>query len=477
MKVTYKILLAVLIISIGCSSCDNFLSIRPKDALYPKTLTDYENLLNYPELMKTGATFPSFMTDDIYILDEPEPYAAAPYLLSIEAHKRTLYTFGHGDVFSDAEPDYFWTSTYKNIDYYNTVIDYAPDATDATDEERTRVIAEAKAARALEYLCLVNCYAPQYDPKTATADQSGVPLILHPDIMHDDLKRATLQECYDQILTDLTDALPHLPEVAKPSKYRMSRGACAGILARAYLILGDYDKCLSYANEALKSNNALLDLKTISVLDPYGYIGRSSMPLALDDPEAILIRLAPYAYGNCEDQVSASPELVSLFDEKHDRRTAIFYIDNYYGMPFEPSTLRLYSAWYQENIGISSSEMYLTAAECEARIGSVDRAMELLNKLRTNRIEGYEPMTAAGMDREKVLDEVLLERRREFALRGMFRFIDLRRFAKDPKRAVTVTHNTGDGQTESITADDPRFTLPIPQVVMRINPNMKQNKR
>ena len=121
--------------------------------------------------------------------------------------------------------------------------------------------------------------------------------------------------------------------------------------------------------------------------------------------------------------------------------------------------------------------MYLTAAECEVRIGSVDRAMELLNKLRANRIEGYEPMTAAGMDREKVLDEVLLERRREFALRGMFRFIDLRRFAKDPKRAVTVTHNTGDGQTESITADDPRFTLPIPQVVLRINPNMKQNKR
>ena len=40
MKVTYKILLATLLVAIGCSSCDNFLSIRPKDALYPKTLTD-----------------------------------------------------------------------------------------------------------------------------------------------------------------------------------------------------------------------------------------------------------------------------------------------------------------------------------------------------------------------------------------------------------------------------------------------------
>lgn len=476
MKVTYKILLAALLVSIGCSSCDNFLSIRPKDALYPKTLSDYENLLNNPDLMKTGATFPSFMTDDAFLLDDPGFLGDAPSLPMVEHSTQILYKLSHGDVFSDAEEDYYWTSTYMNIDYYNTVIDFAPDATEATEEDRARVIAEAKASRALEYLCLVNCYAPQYDPKTATADQRGVPLVLHADIMQSDLRRATLQECYDLILSDLTDALPHLPEVAKPSKYRMSRGGCAGILARAYLIIGDYEKALSYANEALESNDALLDFKTISVLDPYGFIGRTDMPESLNDPEAILIRNAPYAFGN-SGGVLTSDDLISIYDEEHDKRCLVYFVDNYWGMPFESPTTRIYISGFRENIGISSSEMYLTAAECEARIGSVDRAMELLNKLRTNRIEGYEPMTAAGMDREKVLDEVLLERRREFALRGMFRFVDLRRFAKDPSRAVTVTHNTGDGQTESITADDPRFTLPIPQVVMRINPNMKQNKR
>ncbi len=476
MKVTYKILLAALLVAIGCSSCDNFLSIRPKDALYPKTLTDYENLLNYPELMKSGATFPSFMTDDAFLLDDPGFLGDAPSLPMVEHSTQILYKLSHGDVFSDAEEDYYWTSTYMNIDYYNTVIDFAPDATEATEEDRARVIAEAKASRALEYLSLVNCYSPQYDPKTATADQSGVPLILHADIMQGDLKRATLQKCYDLILSDLTDALPHLPEVAKPSKYRMSRGGCAGILARAYLIIGDYEKALSYANEALKSNDALLDFKTISVLDPYGFIGRTDMPESLNDPEAILIRNAPYAFGN-SGSVLTSDNLISIYDEEHDKRCLVYFVDNYWGMPFASPTTRIYISGFRENIGISSSEMYLTAAECEVRIGSVDRAMELLNKLRANRIEGYEPMTAAGMDREKVLDEVLLERRREFALRGMFRFIDLRRFAKDPKRAVTVTHNTGDGQTESITADDPRFTLPIPQVVLRINPNMKQNKR
>lgn len=476
MKVKDHILLSLVLILLGCSACTDFLSIRPKDALYPKTLTDYENLLNHHALMKTGCTFLSFMTDDAYVLDEPEPFYTANYLLGLEPSNKALYTFAHGDIFSDAAEDYYWTSSYENIDYYNTVIDFVPDATEATAEEKARVVAEAKAGRALEYLCLVNCYAPQYDPATATVEQSGVPLILHADITQRELKRATLKECYDLILSDLTESLPHLSEVAKPSKYRMSRGGCAGILARTFLILGEYDKALSYAKQALKSNDALLDLKSISVVDPYTYIGRTNMPKPLEDPEAILIRHAPSVFGNSMELLGSS-DLMKNFEEAKDKRCLVYFVDNVFGEPFEPNTLRQYYSWYEENIGISSSEMYLTAAECEARIGSVDRAMELLNKLRTYRIEGYEPMTAAGMDREKVLDEVLLERRREFALRGMFRFIDLRRFAKDPKRAVTVTHNTGDGQTESITADDPRFTLPIPQVVLRINPNMKQNKR
>lgn len=477
MKQSTTLLGLLLLTGMISTACTDFLSIRPKDALYPKTVTDYENLLNYPELLKGSTTFPSFLTDDAYIPDDQGGIYGIPSLESLDERSTyVLYTLSHGDIFTDAEEDAFWTSSYNNIYYYNTVIDNIPGAVDGTEQRKEEILAEARAGRAHEYLNLVNCYCAPYDPATADEEQSGVPLILHGDILMKDLRRNTLRECYDQILKDLTEALPKLPEKARPTKYRMSRGGGAGILARTYLILGEYEKSLKYADEALKSNSDLLDLKTIKVLEPFGYIGRTSMPLPLDDPEAILIRNAPYVFGNTE-KAFASKSLLGCFDQAKDKRCMVYFVESYFGTDFPDPEMRLYLSGYSENVGISSVEMYLTAAECEARIGSTERAMELVNKVRMSRIVDYEP-SAAPTDRDAVLQEVLLERRREFALRGMFRFIDLRRLSeKELGEGFAVTHNVGKGKTESMRPGDPRFVITIPNKILRFNPNMKQNKR
>lgn len=477
-KLTTTLLGLLILTGMITSACTDFLSIRPKDALYPKTVTDFENLLNYGELTKTGASFPAFLTDDAFFPDDPEGLPQwTPTLTTLyEQSTYDLYTLSHKNVFTDAEEDACWTSAYANIFYYNIVIDNILDAVDGTESKKQEILAEAKAGRALEYLNLVNCYSPQYDPATASEAQSGVPLILQGDILMEDLTRATVQECYDQILRDLTEALPKLPEKARPTKYRISRGGGAGLLARAYLIIGDYEKSLQYANEALKSNSDLLDFKTITELNPFGFMGRTSMPLALDDPEAILIRNAPYVYGN-SGSVLASRSLLSSYDQEKDKRMMVYFVNNIWGDPLPTPEYQFYSTGYKENVGISSVEMYLTAAECEARIGSTDRAMELVNKVRTHRIVDYTPVTGLT-DRDAVLQEVLLERRREFALRGMFRFIDLRRLSeRELGESFAVTHNVGGGKTESMMLGDPRFVISIPNKILRFNPNMKQNNR
>lgn len=476
MKQSTTLLGLLLLTGMITSACTEFLSIRPKDALYPKTVTDYENLLNYPEMLKAGTSYPAFLTDDAYLPDDPGELGDIPSLSTVEQSVKVCYTLSHSNVFSDAEEDAFWTSSYNNIYYYNTIIDRIPEAIDGTEQKKEEILAEAKAGRALEYLNLVNCYCAQYDPATAVEEQSGVPLILHGDILLKDLTRNTLQECYDLILKDLTEALPKLPEVARPTRFRMSRGAAAGILSRAYLILGDYEKSLQHADEALKSNSALLDYSTIIEKAPNEFIGRTNMPRPLDDPEAILIRNAPYVFGN-SGSVFASKSLLQCFDQEKDKRSMVYFVSNYWGMPFSDPETRFYSSGYNENVGISTVEMYLTAAECEARIGSTERAMELVNKVRESRIMDYEP-SAAPADRDAVLQEVLLERRREFALRGMFRFIDLRRLSeKELGAGFTVTHNVGEGQKESMQLGDPRFVITIPNKILRFNPNMKQNKR
>ncbi len=126
------------------------------------------------------------------------------------------------------------------------------------------------------------------------------------------------------------------------------------------------------------------------------------------------------------------------------------------------------------NMAMSAPEMYLIAAECEARVGSKDKALDWLNRLRNNRIENNVPLTAGTAD--EVLKEVLDERRREFPLQGLVRLIDLKRLNKEARFAKTVTHIVA-GTNVTLQPNDAKYVLPIPARVLRFNPNMPDNER
>ena len=72
---------------------------------------------------------------------------------------------------------------------------------------------------------------------------------------------------------------------------------------------------------------------------------------------------------------------------------------------------------------------------------------------------------------------MLEERRRELAMSGMVRYIDLKRLNVESQLAKTVTHVTSEG-TFSLEPNSPLYVLPIPAKVMRFNKNsMQQNER
>lgn len=449
------------------TGCNDFLDIKPKGEKIPKTVTDYETLLNYESVQKVSDTYPTYLTDDGYLPDVAQG-TATPGLNSVEQSILNLYLFKK-DVFGEAQDDGFWFASYNRIYYYNTVIDNIMNAEGPSEQQKHSIRAEALISRALEYLYLVNGYAKHYDVRTAETDP-GVPLILDEDISKKDLVRASVKDVYAQIQSDLQAALPNLPVQPKGNAFRASKAAGYGILAKMYLYMGNYTEALKAANEVLAINNSLLDLKKYAVVKVQSSIGRTNVPQDIDNPENIYIKFAPYVYG-LSSKVFGSDELISLFSED-DMRLQIYFTKNFRNIPTDKY---VWAPYLRANLAVSSPEIYLIAAECEAREGSVERAIALINKLRDNRIKNNTDVVAT--DRNDALQKVLEERRRELAMSGMVRYIDLKRLNQESQFAKTVTHVTGEG-TFSLEPNSPLYVLPIPAKVMRFNKNsMKQNER
>ena len=447
----------------GCLiSCDSFLDVQPKGIVIPKYYEDYEKLINYAQLLKASDSYPNFMTDDVYLPDEGDIN-----FNDLEVPNRNLYTF-QAEIFGDAETDGLWEYSYNRIYYYNTIIDGVMDVEDAPLEQKRSLRAEALLGRAFEYLTLVNAYANHYDKNTATTDL-GVPLMLDQGINKSNLERATVQQVYDQILTDLDTAALYLPDKQKTA-YRASKPVGLGMLARVYMYMGEYNEALKYAKLSLTENSSLLDLKNYSVVDPDKSIGRIDVPYGADNPENIYIRLAPWTFG-FSGTAFGSDELVALYDHDNDMRFRLFFTNYAYGVNYDHY---LWFPYIYANMAMSVPEIILIAAECEARVGSKDQAMLYLDQLLENRIVGYQSQTAAT--NQEALDKVLIERRKEMCMLGCTRVIDLKRLNREPRYAKTITH-VANGQTYTLEPNSPRYVFPIPPKVLSFNPNMQQNDR
>ena len=449
------------------TGCNDYLDIKPKGEKIPTTVSDYETLLNYESVQKVSDTYPAYLTDDVFLPDVAEG-TATPGLNSVDQSIRNLYLFKK-EVFGDAQDDGFWFASYNRIYYYNTVVDNIMNADGSDEQQKLSIRAEALISRALEYLYLVNGYAKYYDVRTAESDP-GVPLILDEDISKKNLVRASVKDVYAQIQSDLQTALPNLPMQAKGNAFRASKAAGYGVLAKMYLYMGNYAKALKAANAVLEMNNSLLDLKKYAVVKAQSSIGRTNVPQDIDNPENIYIKFAPYVYG-LSSKVFGSDELISLFSED-DMRLQVYFTKNFRNIPTDKY---VWAPYLRANLAVSSPEIYLIAAECEAREGSIERAIALINKLRDNRIKNNTDIVAT--DRNDALQKVLEERRRELAMSGMVRYIDLKRLNQESQFAKTVTHVTGEG-TFSLEPNSPLYVLPIPAKVMRFNKNsMQQNER
>ena len=167
------------------------------------------------------------------------------------------------------------------------------------------------------------------------------------------------------------------------------------------------------------------------------------------------------------------PELVGSYG-MHDLRKDIFY-----RMNTNPAGTYFYKGSYDRSAalfyGITTSEIYLIKAEAACRIDKINIALLTINSLletRWSKDAAYVPV--ADTDSEKLLQNILTERRKELVFRGR-RWADLKRLNLDPRFQKILTRTVGD-QIYTLSPNSSKYAYRLSEIVIRLA-DIQQNKR
>lgn len=448
-------IILLLTASIFFSGCEKFLEEKSdKSIAIPTTLHDFQSLLHdWATVNFNFSAVGEASSDDMFLKDGD--YNALYY----ESDKR-LYTW---------QPDYTsrsfnsvgdeWYNCYEGIYVCNSVLKGIED-NNLIGETADYIKGQALVFRAARYLDGVQIWAPVYNKSTADTDL-GMVLRLDPD-MNIPSERASVQATYDQIIKDLTDALPML-RTASVAPTMPNKSVAYGLLARTHLIMGNYAEALENAEKALTFNNQLVDFNGLdpNANYPIPVVGRLS--------EEVIFYTRMFA----SELINASRARISssLYDlyEQGDLRKTIYFrsVDGAY------SFKGTHTGAAALLTGISVSELYLIVAECSARLDDLDKAEQALNTLLVKRwvTNQFNPYSFA--DKNIALEIILKERRKELVFRGL-RWSDIKRLNRDGYN-ITLTRTVNE-QTFTLPPNDLRYAIAIPETIIEIS-GIKQNPR
>lgn len=464
-------------------SCNDFLNIKPKGIQIPEFYDDYLKLLNFKDLMKADEGYPIYLTDDIQLGDNTVDYGRFDMAMD---NVKNLYSFAHGPVYSEGEHDYFYKSSYYRIYVFNVIINNVGTCKDATEREKKSLIAEAKVSRAFEYLSLVNAYAKHYDKNTAKTDL-GVPMLLSEDI-NAPYERWSVEKVYNQIFKDLSDAEEYIPEEAS-TPFRSSRNFLYAYMAKLYLYMGDYKNAIVAAEKVDMSKLEFINLTEYSINPKANGMGRiwnaetgEVYPKPEDNVEAVYARYGNNTIGLSRN-IYASKSLLDTYSRDLpegavDQRRALYFSDDefkLYNNVYKFPGMSMWVAYIQQNLGLGTPEFYLIKAESYIRNNEVEKGMKLLNTLRDNRIINNVHMPL-DISKDAALKFLFDERRREFALTGIYRLVDMKRMMQEGLYTEDVVHTVGNTEFRC-PAGDNRFILPLPPAVLSLNPSIPVYER
>ncbi|MEJ7693179.1 RagB/SusD family nutrient uptake outer membrane protein [Daejeonella sp.] len=439
------------LISICLVSCEkDFLEKKPDKALLiPKSLKDFQTLLDNESVMN--------LIPALGVISGDEYYLTEALYTSLSGLERNAYLWNK-EIYDAGSQVNDWNRPYQQVFYANAVLDGLDESGRESESPATWDILKGSCLfyRAHAFYQLAQVFAAPYSSNAA--GEKGIPLRLSADVTLK-IPRGTVKETYQQIVADLETAVLLLPDKTE-YKTRPSKVAAYALLARVYLSMKEYDKALLNAESALSKYSNLIDYNTLNLA--------LSKPI-LGTNEEIIFYTSVISYSFTSRAIIAVADYNAY--PSNDLRKTAFFLKNVSG---DWNFRGTYTGNLMFFGGLSVNELYLVKAECLVRKGSISTALQALNTLLEKRWKKgtFQAMTAQTADEALVL--ILTERKKELLFRGT-RWTDLRRLNSESRFAVSLNRSVS-GQQAVLQPNDKRYILPIPDVEIQLS-GIEQNER
>ena len=412
-----------------------------------------------------------------------DDYEAGPRARN--SHVRAISNLTH-DV-SNNRMEELWLESYKAINRANIAIDKisAISPNNISADVQKRLVNEAKFLRALHYFNLIRWF-------------KYIPLVLHETTTLSteslNIKQATEDEVYEQIISDLKDAeqLPAPDGYSSSDVGRATAGSAKALLSKVYLTRQQWQLAADKAKEVIDTGWYDLFDNFADAFNPATKNGKEHIFSVQYQGYSnyvgnyLAVRSAtnevPGISGENADAYHQESDLYGSFEPTDVRRDISFVTDIVSPVDGKNYHLRvpLLNKYHDENANSNPkessvnfpyfrySEILLIYAEALNELnGPTAEAYNAVDKVRSRAGSSKLADVAPALSQDNFRDSVFQERRKEFIYEHQ-RWFDLSR--RGAEYYVKMLKAAGKTQ-----AQPKHIHFPVPQREIDLNPNLKQN--
>lgn len=362
-----------------------------------------------------------------------------------------------------------WVKMYKVVASCNAIIALENANIDGEAADKQSVVGQAYGIRALAHFDLLKLFGGMH---VAGNTDPGIPYVLEFKGTNSKPARTAPEEVKRLLYADLDKAIEML-DGDKPEKVYFSKWAAYAEKARVAQWFEDWTMVKEATEAVVNSGKYNIVKKAEYVASWKKKLNQNSIfEIAYSESDNIGLECLANIYnGDSYGDVVCTPELKNCF-EPSDVRGGVEMIDTNRlllessegSLPYYVANLGKFTRWQvgDDNIPvIRYEEVILMRAEALMNLGNAADALTALNSIANER--GATPYTVAN------LDNILLERQREFCFEGL-RFDDLSRARKDvPPCSIYKKISK-----QSPEYGDKLFSYPVPLRERQANPNITQ---